>query len=224
METPLFDTMLVQPQVQDVAEVEKDEDYNEVPAAPSPPSPIHEPSPPPQEHIPSPPQTCATLTKKVVNLEQDKISQALGIFKLKQRVKKLEKKRKSKSSRRMHPNRGKITKLDADEDVTLVDVDTAVKMDADTQRRMEEDVNAVKEVNATEPTVFDDKEFKVEAIQVKYPLIDWEIYLEGSITYWRMIRVGRLTQSFQSFEDMLKDFDRDDLDALWRITKEKFST
>nr|GFB80848.1 hypothetical protein [Tanacetum cinerariifolium] len=236
--------------------------------------------------------------------------------------------------------------LDADEDVTLVDVDTVVEMDANTQGRMEEDVNAIKEVNATEPTVFDDKEqaaarerqekedlekakvlqqqydqkkenidwnvvveqmqekhldnikkyqslkrkpifiaharknmivylknmagykiqhfkdeeptkkrpakekllqesfkslraevevsgshstqqqetptvdpteiskeddqnmlqiilmaeFKVEALQVKYPLINWEIYSEGSRTYWRMIRVGGVTQAFQSFE------------------------
>nr|GEW10910.1 hypothetical protein [Tanacetum cinerariifolium] len=66
-------------------------------------------------------------------------------------------------------------------------------------------------------------EFKVEALQVKYPLIDWEIYSEGSRTYWRIIRVGGVTQAYQSFEYMLKDFDREDLDAMWRITKEKFS-
>nr|GFA03081.1 hypothetical protein [Tanacetum cinerariifolium] len=46
--------------------------------------------------------------------------------------------------------RGKIAELDADEDVTLVDVDSVVEMDANTQGRMEEDVNAIKEVNATE--------------------------------------------------------------------------
>nr|GEX08035.1 hypothetical protein [Tanacetum cinerariifolium] len=173
--------------------------------------------------------------------------------------------------KRIHLNRGgEITELDANEDVTLVDVDV------DTQGRMEEDVTAVKDINVveSEPTVIDDEEvrpifkreykhvqtflksdrdeeptkkrpaketllqesfkklraevevseFKVEALQVKYPLIDWEIYSEGSSTYWRIIRVGEITQAFQSFKDMLKDFDRDDLDALWRITKEKFST
>nr|GEY05456.1 hypothetical protein [Tanacetum cinerariifolium] len=67
-------------------------------------------------------------------------------------------------------------------------------------------------------------EFKVEALQVKYPIIDWEIYSEGSRTYWKIIRVGGITQAYRSFEDMLKDFDREDLDALWRLTKEKFST
>nr|GEW91573.1 hypothetical protein [Tanacetum cinerariifolium] len=67
-------------------------------------------------------------------------------------------------------------------------------------------------------------EFKVEALQVKYPLSDWEIYSEGSSSNWKIIRVGRITQAYRSFEDMMKDFDREDLDALWRLVKEKFST
>nr|GEU47314.1 hypothetical protein [Tanacetum cinerariifolium] len=67
-------------------------------------------------------------------------------------------------------------------------------------------------------------EFKVEALQVKYPLIDWEIHYEGSRSYWKIIRVGGITEAYQSFEDMLKGFDREDLDALWRLVKEKFST
>nr|GEY19281.1 hypothetical protein [Tanacetum cinerariifolium] len=211
-------------------------------------------------------ETCATLTQKVANVKQDKVAQALEIVKLKQRVRKLEKKRRSKSSGLKRLRKvGEIAELDADEDVTLVDVDTAVGMDADTPGRMEEDVTAVKEGNAVEPTVFDDKEvrpifkreynhvetflksdrdeeptkkraaketllqesfkklraevevsgssstqqntptvdpaeiskedvqnmlqnilmveFKVEALQVKYPLIDWEIYSKGSRTY-----------------------------------------
>nr|GEV23099.1 reverse transcriptase domain-containing protein [Tanacetum cinerariifolium] len=39
-----------------------------------------------------------------------------------------------------------------------------------------------------------------------------------------MWRVGGITQAYQSFEDMLKGFDREDLDALWRLVKEKFGT
>nr|GEV87721.1 hypothetical protein [Tanacetum cinerariifolium] len=59
-------------------------------------------------------------------------------------------------------------------------------------------------------------EFKVEALQVKYPLIDWEIHPEGSRSYWKIIRVSEITEAYQSFEDMWKGFDREDLDALWR--------
>nr|GFA32465.1 hypothetical protein [Tanacetum cinerariifolium] len=67
-------------------------------------------------------------------------------------------------------------------------------------------------------------EFKVEALQVKYPLIDWEIHSEGSRSYWKIIRVGEITEAYQSFEHMLKYFDKEDLVALWRLVKEKFST
>nr|GEX68349.1 hypothetical protein [Tanacetum cinerariifolium] len=63
-------------------------------------------------------------------------------------------------------------------------------------------------------------EFKVEALQVKYPLIDWDIHSEGSRTYWKIIRVGGITEACQSFKDMLKGFDREDIVALWRLVKE----
>ncbi|GJR52492.1 hypothetical protein Tco_1403013 [Tanacetum coccineum] len=29
----------------------------------------------------------------------------------------------------------------------------------------------------------------VEALQTKYPIIDWEIYTEGARKYWKIIRV-----------------------------------
>nr|GEU54588.1 hypothetical protein [Tanacetum cinerariifolium] len=67
-------------------------------------------------------------------------------------------------------------------------------------------------------------EVLVEALQVKYLIIDWEIHSECSKTYWKIIRVGGITEAYQSFEYMLKGFDREDLVALWRLVKEKFST
>nr|GEW46630.1 hypothetical protein [Tanacetum cinerariifolium] len=333
-------------------------------------------------------ETCASLSQKVAELEQDKHTQALKILKLKKMVKKLEKKKRSKSSGRMHPNRGKIEAIDADEDITLVDVETqeeVVTMDVEPQGRInQENVNAASNgVSAAKPIVFDDKEvimtmaqtliklkekkaklldeqiaqklhdeevqkvtakdkqekddmeraqvlknnlmikrkvligmlllskykigmtydkvmpifkreykkvqtlfkpdkdveepkkkrvtdetllresfkklraakvsgcestqeipsndpkemseedvqnmlevvsvfeFKVEALQVKYHIIDWEIHIEGSRTYWKIIRVGGITEAYQ---DMLREFDRKDLVALWNLVKEKFSS
>nr|GFC99966.1 hypothetical protein [Tanacetum cinerariifolium] len=75
-----------------------------------PPSTIVKPSSPPQQQ-PSQPthdaeisldllqtllETCTTLTRKVEALKKDKVAQALEIIKLKQRVKKLERKNKLK--------------------------------------------------------------------------------------------------------------------------------
>nr|GEV16573.1 hypothetical protein [Tanacetum cinerariifolium] len=100
---------------------------------------------------------------KVANLKQDKIAQALKITKLKLRVRKLEKKRRTKHSGLKKLRKvgiahrvkslndtimddqedaskleGKIAELDVDEDVTIVDMDVEVEMDANVQGRMTE--------------------------------------------------------------------------------------
>nr|GEV00701.1 retrovirus-related Pol polyprotein from transposon TNT 1-94 [Tanacetum cinerariifolium] len=164
VETPLFASMLVQPQPQ---AAEEEEEEVEVPAAHTLPSPTNAPSTPPQYPIPIPPQaqpatplsplpkqptdtfessmtilntlmeTCTTLSQKVAQLEQDKITQALDILKLKKRVKKLEKKRRSKSSGLKRLRKG---------------------------RKYDDNV-ASKDVNAAEPTVFIDEEFTMTMAQ-----------------------------------------------------------
>nr|GEY59541.1 ribonuclease H-like domain-containing protein [Tanacetum cinerariifolium] len=55
------------------------------------------------------------------------------------------------------------------------------------------------------------EEVYVEALQVKHPIIDWEIHFEGQRNYWKIIRLGGSTVVYQFFVDMLKHFDREDL-------------
>nr|GEW58631.1 hypothetical protein [Tanacetum cinerariifolium] len=66
----------------------------------------------------------------------DKVAHTIEIIKLKQRVRRLEKKRQFKSSGLKRLRNGEIAKLDADKDVTLVDAEE--DMDADVQGRLEE--------------------------------------------------------------------------------------
>ncbi|GKA92161.1 hypothetical protein Tco_0814086, partial [Tanacetum coccineum] len=68
------------------------------------------------------------------------------------------------------------------------------------------------------------KEVYVEALQVKYPVIDWEVYFKDTRRYWRIIRVGNHTEAYKIFADILKKFDRDDLVKLWDLVKKRFST
>nr|GEZ90758.1 hypothetical protein [Tanacetum cinerariifolium] len=58
-------------------------------------------------------RTCATLTKQVANLEQDKVAQAKEITKLKQRVRRLEKKRQFKSSGLKRLRKGRLDESQA---------------------------------------------------------------------------------------------------------------
>nr|GEX43567.1 putative ribonuclease H-like domain-containing protein [Tanacetum cinerariifolium] len=117
------------------------------------PSPLAQPSSPPQQQQPLQPtiismdllnnllESCTALTRRVKNLEQDKIAQALEIIQLKKWVRKLEKKRKLRGDI--------IANIDADEDATLKDVAAVAKeievektaeieKDADVQGRPEE--------------------------------------------------------------------------------------
>nr|GEY16333.1 hypothetical protein [Tanacetum cinerariifolium] len=203
-------------------------------------------------------KTCATLTQKVSYLEQDKVTKALEITKLKQRVKKLERKRRSNHS---SLKRKPISVAQARKNmiVYLKNMDGYKMqyfkgMTYDQKRAAKETLlqESFKKLRAkvkvsgshstqqdtptVDPKEMSEKdvqnmlqiipvaEFKVEALQVKYPFIDWEIYFEGSRSYWKFFRVGGITKAYQSFKYMLKDFNREDLDALWRLVKEKFST
>ncbi|GKA69294.1 hypothetical protein Tco_0775358 [Tanacetum coccineum] len=64
----------------------------------------------------------------------------------------------------------------------------------------------------------------VEALHTKYPIIDWEIYTEGAMKYWKIIRVENHTEVYQFFDDMLKAFDREYLVKLWSLVKEKLNS
>nr|GFA49613.1 hypothetical protein [Tanacetum cinerariifolium] len=67
------------------------------------------------------------------------------------------------------------------------------------------------------------EEVYIEALQVKHPIIKWEIHTEGQRNYWKIIKLGGHTAVYQFFVDMLKHFDREDLTQLWTLVKEFLS-
>nr|GEU68237.1 putative ribonuclease H-like domain-containing protein [Tanacetum cinerariifolium] len=330
VETPLFASMLVPPQPQAV-----EEDNVEVPTTLTSPSPTTAHSPPLQDPTPTPhatPQatpsqeqpttttesimpllttlmeTCASLSQKVAELEQEKHTQALEILKPKKRVKKLEKKNRSKhsvlkrlrkigTSQRVESStnivmgaqedaskqEGKIEEIDADEDITLVDVETHeeyddkeenIDWDVVVEQVQERHLDNIKKYQSikkkpvsiaqarknmiiylknmagykmkhfrgmtydkkrvAEETLLQESFKKLKAVEVsgfestqEAPSNDPKEMSEEdvqNITYWKIIRVGGITEAYQSFKYMLKGFDREDLVALWNLVKEKFSS
>nr|GFA09448.1 hypothetical protein [Tanacetum cinerariifolium] len=67
------------------------------------------------------------------------------------------------------------------------------------------------------------EEVYVEALQVKHPIIDWEVHTEGQRAYWKITRLGGSSASYQFFTNLLKHLDRDDLNQLWSLVKETLS-
>ncbi|GJX26916.1 hypothetical protein Tco_0233212 [Tanacetum coccineum] len=113
-------------------------------------------------------------------------------------------------------------------------IDDFVPMDSELEvqrlKRVGEEQSTEKEKELSEEelqkllVVVPVEEVYVEALQVKYPIIDWEVYSEDTRRYWKIIRVRNHTEAYQIFTEMLKKFDRDDLVKLWDLVKEMFST
>nr|GEU94671.1 DNA-directed DNA polymerase [Tanacetum cinerariifolium] len=159
VKTPLFASMLVQPQSQADQEEEEEEEV-EMPIIYAPPSPTNAPSSPPQDPTPTPyaippqaqPSTPLASPPQAQPTKTSKSSMSLLITLMETYA--------SLSQ--------KIEAINADEDITLLDVEKdkeVVTMDAEPQGRIDqEDVNAVsKGVNTAKPTM--DQKLHDEEVQ-----------------------------------------------------------
>nr|GEZ25896.1 hypothetical protein [Tanacetum cinerariifolium] len=79
-----------------------------------------------------------------------------------------------------------------------------LKLDQGSAKRMktsedvsEEDINRMMQLVHVE-------EVYVEALQVKHPIIDWDIHSEGNKDYWKIITLGGHTAVYPFFVDMLQ--------------------
>ncbi|GJX73683.1 putative reverse transcriptase domain-containing protein [Tanacetum coccineum] len=160
-------------------------------------------------------ELCTNLQQRVLDLEKTKITQAEEIASLKRRVKKLEHKKSrgvgatamvesfdDESLGEDASKQGRIDVIDADDDITLVSV-------------------------AVDNDVSDEEEVAIDAIPlaVKPPsIVDWKIHIEGNKSYYQIIRADGKSQMYRVFSQMLKSFDRQDLEDLYKLVKAKYES
>ncbi|GKB45518.1 hypothetical protein Tco_0896271 [Tanacetum coccineum] len=73
----------------------------------------------------------------------------------------------------------------------------------------------------------DEEEVKIDAIPlaVKSPyIVDWKIHKEGRKSYYQIIRADGKSQMYMIFRYMLKSFDREDLETLYKLVKAKYKS
>nr|GEW73428.1 hypothetical protein [Tanacetum cinerariifolium] len=58
----------------------------------------------------------------------------------------------------------------------------------------------------------------------KLPVVDYQIHHENNKPYYKIIRADGTHKLFLSFITLLKNFNREYLDALWKLVKERFET
>ncbi|GKB78362.1 hypothetical protein Tco_0945257 [Tanacetum coccineum] len=52
-------------------------------------------------------------------------------------------------------------------------------------------------------------------------IVDWKILKEGKIRYFQIIRADGSSKRYSAFIQMLKSFDKEDLETLWKLVKAK---
>nr|GEV36459.1 hypothetical protein [Tanacetum cinerariifolium] len=62
-------------------------------------------------------------------------------------------------------------------------------------------------------------------LSVKSPkIVDWKIYKEGRKSYYQIIRADEKSQMYMVFSQMLKIFDKEDLEDLYKLVKAKYES
>ncbi|GJZ78939.1 hypothetical protein Tco_0643776 [Tanacetum coccineum] len=64
----------------------------------------------------------------------------------------------------------------------------------------------------------------VESLSTKYPIVDWKTYtLTENFMYYQIFRRDGSSKNYKVFSEMLEDFDRQDVEELYRLVKERYS-
>nr|GEY82188.1 hypothetical protein [Tanacetum cinerariifolium] len=70
----------------------------------------------------------------------------------------------------------------------------------------------------------DDVFIEATPLARKVPVVDYQILLVDNKPRFKIIKADETHQFYISFTTLLKNFDREDLESLWRIVKDRFST
>nr|GEX32156.1 hypothetical protein [Tanacetum cinerariifolium] len=70
----------------------------------------------------------------------------------------------------------------------------------------------------------DDVYTEATPLALKVPVVDYEIHTEHNKPYYKIIRADGTHQLFLSFLSLLRNFDREDLEMLWKLVQERFAS
>ncbi|GJV54286.1 hypothetical protein Tco_1450027 [Tanacetum coccineum] len=98
-----------------------------------------------------------------------------------------------------------------------------VEQEVAKKQKMDDDLEEAKMKKLIE-VVSDEEGVTIDAIPfaTKPPsIVDWKIVKEGKISLFQIIRANRSSKMYSSMIQMLRDFDREDLETLWKLVKAK---
>nr|GEY12208.1 hypothetical protein [Tanacetum cinerariifolium] len=92
------------------------------------------------------------------------------------------------------------------------------------KQKINEEIEELKTHLQIIPNDEDDVYTEATSIALKVPVVDYQIHIEHNKPYCKIIRADVTHQLFLSFISLLRNFDREDLEMLWKIVQERFKS
>nr|GEV55422.1 hypothetical protein [Tanacetum cinerariifolium]GEV56903.1 hypothetical protein [Tanacetum cinerariifolium]GEV63775.1 hypothetical protein [Tanacetum cinerariifolium] len=92
------------------------------------------------------------------------------------------------------------------------------------KQKLDEKVEELKGHLQIVPNNEDDVYTKATPLDRKVPVVDYAIHTENNKPYFKIIRDDGTHQLFLSFLSLLRNFDKEDLEVLWELVKERFAS
>ncbi|GKB24784.1 hypothetical protein Tco_0864185 [Tanacetum coccineum] len=90
-----------------------------------------------------------------------------------------------------------------------------------------EDDKETTELKSLMEVIPDEEEVALDAIPLAFKssrIVDWKIHKEGKKSYYQIIRADGSSKMYLVFSHMLKSFDREDLETLYKLVKAKYGS
>nr|GEU31177.1 putative ribonuclease H-like domain-containing protein [Tanacetum cinerariifolium] len=114
--------------------------------------------------------------------------------------------------------------IDKEESRALKRINETPAEKAAKRKKLEEEVEELKRHLQIVPNEDDDVYTKATLLARKVPVVDYEIINQKNKPYYKVIRADGTHQLYISFLSLLRNFNREDLEALWSLVKERFAT
>ncbi|GJV67695.1 hypothetical protein Tco_1483204 [Tanacetum coccineum] len=96
-----------------------------------------------------------------------------------------------------------------------------------TMKQKVDDDKEIAELKQCLEIIPDEEEVIIDVIPlaVKSPrIVDWKIYKEGKKSYYQIISADGKSQMYRIFSQMLKSFEREDLEGLYKLVKARYGS
>nr|GEY99200.1 uncharacterized mitochondrial protein AtMg00810-like [Tanacetum cinerariifolium] len=114
--------------------------------------------------------------------------------------------------------------MEEEKSKALQSINKTLAQKAAKRRKLNEEVEDLKRHLKIVPDEDDDVYTEATPLAKKVHIVDYEIIDLNNKPYYKIIRADGTHQLYISFLTLLKNFDREDLEALWSLVKERFST